>query len=208
MPFMSVFFLIRHALNPTVGKLPAGRMPGVHLNEQGKAQAEELAERLTGIPIEAIYCSPLERTYETALPLAKRLGLDINISENLSEVEIGDWTGVEFQELKKDPLWKFYRIFRTGTRPPNGELLIEVQHRMVTEIEKLRRKHPQSVLAVVSHADPIKTVLSHYVGIPLDFLLKIEISLVSVSVISISDFGAKILCMNCLGMIPDFLLSL
>ena len=188
---MSVFFLIRHALNPAVGKLLPGRMPGVHLNEEGKAQAEDLAERLGRIPLDAIYCSPLERTYETALPLAGRLGLDINTSENLSEVDIGDWTGLEFRQLADDPLWRLYNSFRTGTRPPNGELIIEVQQRMVTEIEKLREKYPQGALAVISHADPIKTAMAHYAGIPLDFLLRLEISPASVSVLAIGDFGAK-----------------
>ena len=205
---MSVFFLIRHALNPSIGKHLAGRMPGLHLNDEGKAQAEELAERLGCLPIGAIHCSPLERAYETALPLAGRLGLDINTNENLSEVEIGDWTGLEFQRLADDPMWRLYNSFRTGTRPPNGELIIEVQQRMVTEIERLRKRWRHGALAIISHADPIKTVLAHYAGIPLGSLLKIEISLVSVSMISIDDFGAKVLCVNSLGKIPGFLLSL
>jgi probable phosphoglycerate mutase len=204
---MSVILLIRHAANPFVGKRLAGTMPGVHLNEEGKAQAEMLAERLGRISIDAVYCSPLERTFETALPLAGRLGLEIHTSQRLSEVEIGDWTGLELQSLAGDPLWRCYNAFRTGTRPPNGELLVEVQQRMVSEIERLRTQYPHDTLAVVSHADPIKAVLSHYAGIPLDFLLRLEISLVSVSVLSIGDYGPKVLCMNSLGEVPDFLLS-
>jgi probable phosphoglycerate mutase len=86
--------------------------------------------------------------------------------------------------------------------------MVEVQQRMVSEIERIRRDHPKGILAVVSHADPIKTVLAHYAGIPLDFILRLEISLVSVSILSINDYGARILCMNCLGEVPDFLLSL
>ncbi len=204
---MSVFLLIRHAANPAVGKRFAGRMPGVHLNEEGKVQAETLAERLGPVSIDALYCSPLERTYETALPLAGRLGLEIHTSEKLSEVEIGDWTGLEFQSLAGDPLWRRYNVFRTGTRPPNGELMVEVQQRMVSEIERLRTEYPFGTLALVSHADPIKAVLAYYAGIPLDFLLRLEISLVSVSVLSIGDYGPKVLCMNSLGEVPDFLLS-
>jgi len=194
--FMSVFLLIRHALNPAIGNFLPGRMPGVHLNEEGKAQAEKLVERLGGISIDAIYCSPLERTFETALPLARHLGLEVHTSENLLEVEIGGWTGFEMKQLVGNPLWLNYTTFRTGTRPPNGELLVEVQQRMVTEIERLRRQYPQGTIAVISHADPIKTVLAHYAGIPLDFLLRLEISLASVSVLSITDSGPKLLCVN------------
>ncbi len=205
---MSVFLLIRHADNPAVGKRLTGTLPGVHLNEEGKAQADMLAERLGRISIDAIYCSPLERTFETALPLAGRFGLEIHTSAKLSEVDIGDWSGLEFHHLADDPLWRQYKTFRTLTRPPKGELIVEVQQRMVTEIERLRKEYPHCTLAVVSHADPIKTVLAHYAGIPLDFLLRLEISLVSVSILSINDYGARVLCMNSLGVIPDFLLSL
>lgn len=205
---MAVFLLIRHADNPTIGKLLTGRMPGVHLNERGKAQAEELAERLSSLPIKAIYCSPLERTFETALPLAARLGLQIQINENFAEVDIGDWSGLEFHQLANDPLWRNYNSFRTGTRPPKGELMIEVQQRMVNETESLRQESPEGVMAIVSHADPIKCLLAHYAGIPLDFVLRLEISLTSVSVLSINDYGPRILSVNCLGKIPEFLFSL
>ncbi|MGO9313569.1 MAG: histidine phosphatase family protein [Syntrophobacteraceae bacterium] len=205
---MSVFLLIRHADNPAVGKRLTGTLPGVHLNEEGKAQAEILAERLARISIDAIYCSPLERAFETALPLAGRLGLEIRTNEKLSEVDFGDWSGLDFHHLADDPLWRHCNTFRTGTRPPNGELVVEVQQRMVTEIERLRKEYPHGTLAVISHADPIKSVLAHYAGIPLDFFPRLEISLASVSILSISDYGARVLCMNCLGEIPDFLLSL
>lgn len=205
---MSIFFLIRHGLNDMVGKRLAGTMLGVHLNEEGRAQAEELAERIGGLPIDAVYSSPLERTLETARPLAARLGLEVHTREEFREVEIGGWTGLGIEELVKDPDWKIYNIFRIGTRPAGGELSIEVQQRMVTGIESLRMEYPDGKIVVVSHADPIKCVLAHYMGMPLDFMLRLEISLVSVSIVSINDYGAKVLCTNCLGKIPEFFLSL
>ena len=205
---MSVFLLIRHGSNPSIGNFIPGRMPGVHLNKEGKAQAEALAERLGRLSIDAIYSSPLERTVETARPLTGRLGLEIQIREEFAEIDIGDWAGEGFKRLTDDPLWRQYNTFRTGTRPPNGELMVEVQQRMVCEIERLRKEYPESLLAVFSHADPIKTVIAHYAGIPLDFFLRLEISLTSVSAVSINDFGPKILCMNCPGELPPFLLSL
>jgi probable phosphoglycerate mutase len=205
---MSVFFLIRHGANPAIGNFLPGRLPGVHLNAEGKAQAEKLAERLRRASINAIYSSPLDRAYETAVPLAERLGLEIHTRQELIEVGIGAWTGKEFESLADDPVFRLYKGFRAGTRPPGGELLVEVQQRMVSEIERLRLENPHQRIAVVSHADPIKTVLAHYAGMPLDFLLRIEISLASVSVLAINDHGPKLLCVNSLGEIPDFLLSL
>ncbi len=75
---MPVLLLIRHAENNylKLNRLP-GRLPGVHLNRRGKAQARFLAERLKAAPIKAVYSSPLERAMETALPLAKALGLEV-----------------------------------------------------------------------------------------------------------------------------------
>jgi len=203
---MPIFLLIRHGSTPYVGKRLPGRMPGIHLNEEGKAQAEMLAEQLGRLTLNAIYCSPMERTVQTALPLAGRLGLEIRTSEELSEIEIGDWTGLDYDQLANDPLWQRYKASPSGTRPPKGELIIEVQRRMVSEIEKIRQEYPNGILAIISHADPIKTVLAHYACIPLDFLSRLEISLASVSAVSISDHGPKILCINSLGGIPDFLL--
>ncbi len=86
--------------------------------------------------------------------------------------------------------------------------MVEVQQRMVSGLEGIRKEYPEGIVAVFSHADPIKAVLAHYCGIPLDFFMRLEISLTSVSVISINDYGPRILCMNCLGDLPQFLLRL
>ncbi len=204
---MSKFLLIRHGSNPTVGKLLAGRMPGVHLNDEGKAQAETLVERLGGIHIDALYSSPLERTMETAAPLARRLGLEVRADRNFMEVDIGEWTGRDFHELANDPVWRHYNDFRAGTRPPGGELIIEAQERMIAGVERLRQEYPQGTVAIFSHGDPIKCIIAHYIGIPLDFLLRLEISLVSVSIVSVHDYGPRILCVNNTGEVPNFLLS-
>ena len=79
---------------------------------------------------------------------------------------------------------------------------------MIAQVEELRNRYPEGVVALVGHADPIKTVLAYYAGMPLDFLVRLEISLASVSIVSVRDQGARILCTNSLGAVPDFLLSL
>ena len=90
---MTIIYLIRHAENDYLGKRLAGWLPGVHLNERGAAQAEALAERLSGIRFLAIYASPLERTMETAIPIAQRLGLQVIPRPALGEVHYGRWQG-------------------------------------------------------------------------------------------------------------------
>ena len=78
---MTTFYLIRHATNDYLKENKiAGWLPGVHLNAEGRKQSEQLAQRLAGKPIRAIYSSPLERARETAEPLAAALGLLLQIS--------------------------------------------------------------------------------------------------------------------------------
>lgn len=193
---MAVFLLIRHGHNHMVGRALAGRKPDIHLDSRGREQAEDLAERLARIPIRKIFSSPLERSLETAAPLARRLDLDVNVLEDVNEIEYSDWEGCSFDELDGHPKWRQFNTFRSGTRIPNGELFIEVQKRMVAAIERLRGEFPEDVVAIFSHGDPIKTALCHYAGIPLDFVLRLEISLVSVSALAIDDWGPRILCIN------------
>lgn len=202
---MSVFLLIRHGHNDSIGRYIVGRGPGVSLNRTGQDQADSLAGRLAGAGITHIYSSPLERARETAAPLARRLGLEVTIEEDLHEIEFGRWTGVPFAELEKERRWRFFNTFRSGTRTPGGELMVEVQARMVAAVERLREQHPKGVIALVSHGDPIKTVVAHYAGLPLDFILRLEISLSSVSAIRITDHGPKILCVNSLERVDELL---
>ncbi|HSG16407.1 MAG TPA: histidine phosphatase family protein, partial [Anaerolineae bacterium] len=68
---MAYALLIRHAQNDWVSKNRlAGWTPGVHLNDVGQKQAEQLSDRLSKLPLKAIYSSPLERCIETAEAVA------------------------------------------------------------------------------------------------------------------------------------------
>lgn len=193
---MTTFHLIRHATNDYMGKTITGRMPGVSLNREGKRQAEHLATRLGNEPIAMILSSPLERAVETALPLAKQLGLDIQISEALNEIEFGDWTRQTFEHLATLDRWKQWNSFRSGGRIPDGETMIEVQARMIEEIQRLRAQYPEQTLAVFSHGDPIRAVLAYYLGVPLDLFQRIEVSPASLSTLTLNEHGPKIIAIN------------
>src|SRR6476620_7828206 len=66
----TLILLVRHGQTPTTGTVLPGRAPGLHLSDRGRAQAERVAERLAGLPVNALYSSPLERACETAEPTA------------------------------------------------------------------------------------------------------------------------------------------
>lgn len=200
---MALFLLIRHGHNDAVGKAITGRAAGIRLNARGREEADRVAERLLSIPLTAIFSSPLERTRETAAPLARRTGQEVQISEKIHEIDFGEWTGLTFEELSREPRWRQFNTFRSGTRIPGGEIMVEVQQRMVSEIERLRARQPDGTFALFSHGDPIKTAVAHYAGFPLDHMLRFEISLASISMIDIRDWGARVLCINSLERIDD-----
>lgn len=193
---MTTFYLIRHATNDLVGKALAGRMPGVSLNRRGRQEAEILSERLGHKSIQLIFSSPLERAIETAMPLARRLKLDVQISEALNEIDYGTWTHHTFDQLSALPGWQRWNSFRSGARTPNGESMLEAQTRIVSEIQRLHAEYPDQTMALFSHADPLRAALMYFLGTPLDFLQRIDIAPASVSILSVGKSEAKVLAVN------------
>ena len=199
---MTTFLLIRHAVHDLVEGTLAGRMPGVHLSAQGQQQAERLAERLVALPIAAIYSSPLERTMQTAKPLASWLNLPVQINHGFAEIDFGEWTGKRFDELAADPRWRDWNSFRSSSHLPNSGLMLEVQLRAVAALQCLCQEYPNQVVAIVSHSDVIKAVVAHYLGVHLDLFQRIEISPASVSIIAVHHGGAQVIRLNDTGDLP------
>jgi probable phosphoglycerate mutase len=193
---MTTFLLIRHGMTDAVGKTITGRFPGVHLNEIGQKQAADLAVRLRLWKIDAIYSSPLERALETAAPTAQRLRLNVMKSEALSEVDFGEWSGRTLEELNQLPEWRLFNTFRSSTRAPGGELATEVQTRMVEQLTRYSRQHPDQTVAVFSHADAIRLTLAHFLGMPIDLMHRLEIRPASVSALRLAEWGPQVLLMN------------
>lgn len=183
----TLILLVRHGQTPTTGTVLPGRAPGLHLSERGRAQAEAVAERLAGLPVQAIYSSPLERARQTAEPAAARTGLEVREEAGLLECDFGDWTGASLAGLAALPEWQTVQHNPSAFRFPNGEGFSGMQARMVGTIENLRAAHPGAVVVCFSHADPIKAAVAHAVGTHLDLFQRIMISPASVSAISYAD---------------------
>jgi probable phosphomutase (TIGR03848 family) len=196
--------LVRHALNDWVGKRLAGWTPEVHLNDEGQVQVVALVQRLAAVPLAAVYSSPLERTLETAQPLAEAHGLMVEVREGLGEVRFGDWTGRALEELKDEALWPVVQVYPGGARFPGGESMREVQARMVAQIDAIRDAHPGQTVAVVSHSDPIKMAVAYYAGLPLDLFQRLSISPASVTAFAFTRFGPRLVCLNHTEPLPSF----
>jgi probable phosphoglycerate mutase len=172
----------------------------LHLSDDGRKQAEAVAERLAQLPkVDAIYASPLERTRETAAPIAKRRGLRVKTHRGLLEVDIGEWTGWELKKAAKTEEWKTVQKRPSAFRFPGGESFLEMQGRIVDTIERIRADHPGQTVVAVSHADPIKAAAADAVGTPLDLFQRIVISPCSVTAILYGDSSPIALTVNSTG---------
>ncbi len=201
---MTQLLFIRHGTNDslTQNKL-VGWLPGINLNDEGRAQAQRLVTRLEGVPIAAIYCSPLERAVQTAEPLAQARGLEIQVRHRLGETLIGDWSGGNIAELAKTETWQLFQQCPSVTRLPNGETGQELQARAVAELDAICAAHPQDTVAVFSHADVIKAIVAYYAGMHLDHFQRLVVSPASVSVVRVGGGRPRVFRLNDVGRVDD-----
>ena len=196
----TLVLLVRHGTTPTTGKILPGRARGLHLAESGKEQARRAAERIAELgAIAAIYSSPLERARETAAPIAGALRKPVRIERGLLECDFGDWTGQSLRRLMKKPEWATVQRAPSMFRFPDGESFVEMQTRMADAVDRIRRRHAGKTVVCVSHADPIKALVAHATGTPLDLFQRIVISTCSVTAIMYTDSSPIVLTVNSTG---------
>ena len=199
-PRPTLVLFVRHGHTPTTGKLLPGRAAGLHLSDDGLAQARVVAERIAALPaVGAVYSSPLERTRETAAAIAAAKGLKVKTDRGLLEADIGEWTGWELKAVRRIPEWKAVQRHPSGFRFPGGESFLEMQSRMVDTVDRLRAAHPGETIVAVSHADPIKAAVAHALGTHLDLFQRFAISPCSVSAVAYADGGPTVLTVNSVG---------
>ena len=196
---MTTFLLVRHAPHILQGKSLVGRTDGIGLSEEGRRILVRLAERFSGAPIDAVYCSPLERARDTAGAIAAKLGLEPEVAPELNEIDYGDWTGRTFAQVADEPLWHQWNTFRSGSRLPGAETILEIQSRTLALVERLRERHPKGRVVLVSHGDPIRAILLHFLGMSSDFIHRLEVDPGSVSVLAVEDTGPCLLKLNDTG---------
>ncbi len=195
---MTTVLLIRHAVNDWVKtRKLAGWTPGVHLNDEGKAQAQAVGERLAAWPLKAIYSSPLERCLETAQAIAgHHPHLIVQPVDNLGEIRFGRWEGASLDLLARRHLWRIVQDVPTRAAFPGGETVRGAQARAVDAVEILVQRHPRDMIAIISHSDVIKMVLAHYLGMHLDHFQRIMIAPASLSIMELGHGRPVIVQVN------------
>ena len=193
---MTKLLLIRHGDCDGVGEILWGRTPGVNLNERGQAQVRELANGLADVRLEAIYASPLARTMETASAIANKTAAAVIARDTLNEFDFGDWTGRSIETMNNAPGWREFNEFRSTTRAPGGESMLEVQVRMVVEVLAIASRHTDSTVALVGHSDPIRAALTYFVGSHIDHFHRLELSPASFSLVQMKGAAPTVVSIN------------
>lgn len=197
---MTTVLLVRHGQTPTTGKVLPGRAKGLSLGDVGIAQAQRAGDRIGALnKVSAIYASPMERTQETAAPIAKATKLRIRTRAGLNECDFGKWTGRNLSDLRKLPEWQTVQKYPSGFRFPGGESFAEMQARITGTLVDLVAEHPGETIVCVSHADTIKAAVAHALGTHLDQFQRIVISPCSISAVMYSATGPTVLAVNSTG---------
>jgi broad specificity phosphatase PhoE len=185
---MTTILLIRHGLTDFVGKRLAGHLPGIHLNKVGLDQAKGIADLLQPTPIKAIFSSPLERSIETAQPMAIQKNLEIEVIEALAEINFGSWQGKTVKQIQRMKMWETVRENPSKVLFPNGESFVEAKKRLIGAMEYvLRNSTSEDYVACFSHSDSIRILLTHFLNMPIDSFQRIVIDTASISVIRVGD---------------------
>jgi probable phosphoglycerate mutase len=202
---MTVLYLVRHGVTSHTGRKLSGWMPGVHLSDEGRREAEAAAVALEKVRFAAVYSSPIERCFETAEIVAEPHRLEVLVREDLGEVDYGAWTDRSFKMLMRTKLWGRVQRWPSGVRFPDGESLREVQGRSVAALEDICSEYPRKTVCVVSHADVIRLVAAHYLGVHIDLFQRLSIGPGSITILAVGDDGPKVIAVNIppRGLVPS-----
>ena len=199
---MTLVLLIRHAHSVANGSgILAGRTQGIGLSASGKKQARELARRLGAVPIKSFRSSPLERCEETISPWLKILSetnprLVVQIDDDLSEVDYGDWTGRKLRTLSRESLWKKVQEEPSRVTFPKGESLRGMQERAMRALQRGLDKRGKGHVVLVSHGDVLKSIIASALNLHLDEFQRIVVDPASVSILDYSSSKPRLILMN------------
>lgn len=192
---MTRVLLVRHARCQGTGDRLHGRAPGVRLSAAGEREAQALAARLANEPLHAVYASPVERAVQTAAAVAAPHGLEPVLDAAFEELDFGEWTGSGIAALSGDD-WSAFNALRSLAPARGGELMLAVQARAVHGLLALRQRHDGATLAIVTHADVIRALLAHVLGMPLDNVLRLEVEPASVSIVHFDGLWPSVQSLN------------
>jgi probable phosphoglycerate mutase len=185
-----LIYMIRHGRTDWNDQRRIMGREQVPLNAKGREMVEALASRLAGEGIAAIYSGTLARTKETARILASAWKAKILEEPRLDESAYEEWVGKKYTELKGDRDFELYGTKPTESNFSAGEGMRQIQERALAVIERIASEKRGDKTALVSHADVIKPVIAHYLGMDLDTMHRLAVANASVTVLDLGYPGS------------------
>lgn len=173
-----------------------GRVVDAPLDSHGAAQCRTLATRMAGVRDLVIQTSPRRRTRQTAEAIAAQADCDVVMRRELDEIDFGDWGGQSFQALASDERWRAWNEHRGSAATPAGETIAHVQRRIAQHMEALHRTSSDRSVALVTHAEVIRSIIMHYLYMPSDAYYRLQIDAASISTVRLDDRGATVVAVN------------
>jgi alpha-ribazole phosphatase len=179
------FFLARHGETIWNRERKYQGQSDVPLTDEGRIQARSLSERLKDEKIDVIYASDLGRTIETAEIIAEHHGQKVVPDPLMRELSFGIWEGMTYDEImqKWPQEYKGWQADPYNEKPPEGETLSELCERVSKFLMKAAQDHPEGRILAVSHAGPIRAILSVLLNLKEEFFWKFKIGNTSLTII-------------------------
>ena len=181
-----MIIFLRHAqAENNTERILAGRTEGVPLTKTGIEQAEQIAKYLKPLDISAIYSSPIERASHTAKIVAKNRSLEVVLDERLTEIDMGKFTRMNYDDMFAKYGNIFLKFYEND--PVIAEHEVEtfphVQRRVLDIVNQIVKKHKNENVILVTHMDPIKSMLSTVMDLKPKALFELIIANASLTII-------------------------
>ena len=185
-----MIIFLRHAqAENNTKRILAGRTEGVPLTKVGIEQSERIARYLKPLDISAIYSSPIERASHTAEIVAKNNSLDYELDDRLTEIDMGKFTRMNYDDMFAKYGNVFLKFYEND--PVIAEHEVEtfpnVQRRVLETVNHVVEKHKNENVILVTHMDPIKSILAMVMDLKPKTLFELIITNASITVIKEYD---------------------
>ena len=197
-----MIIFLRHAQAENNAKrILAGRTEGVHLTKTGIEQAEQIIKYLKPLDISAIYSSPIERASHTAEIVAKNCSLEVVLDERLTEIEMGKFTHMNYDDMFAkygNIILKFYEN-NSVISEHEVETFPDVQKRVLDMVDHVLKKHKNENVILVTHMDPIKSMLAKVMNLLPETLFELIIANASLTIIKEQDKKFSLSAINAMN---------
>ena len=182
-----MIIFLRHAqAENNTKRILAGRTDGVSLTKTGIQQAEQISEYLKPLDISAIYSSPIERAKHTAEIVTKNSAIDVELDDRLTEIDMGKFTRMNYDDMFAKYGNIFLKFYEND--PVIAEHEVEtfpsVQKRILDMVDHVIKKHKNENVILVTHMDPIKSMLANVMDLKPKTLFELIIANASFTILT------------------------